>query len=114
MTDLEIDRALALAIEWREDQMRVLGGTLWLKTNDFPHMSNGPPMIPWRMFSHKKPAVIWPIAERYNAFPVLFDGDPNWYSNCWVEDQRRLREAWSDNACTAVALAVIRSKKEQA
>jgi hypothetical protein len=106
MTDLEIDRALALAIGWREDQMRVLGGTLWLKTNDFPHMSNGPPLIPWRMFSHKSPAVIWPIAERYDCFPWRMISD--WQAETCDPDLHGTANA--DTAAKAVALAVIRSK----
>jgi hypothetical protein len=62
MTDIEIDKALALAIGWCEDQI-VVGGALFIEFNvdDFGYE--------FRSFSHKDWNVIGPIAARYDCFP---------------------------------------------
>jgi hypothetical protein len=60
MTDIEIDRALALAIGWRDEpnKMRVsnvFGLQVWIGY--------------WANFSHRDWNVIVPIAEKYDFFP---------------------------------------------
>ena len=93
MTDTEISKALALAIGWKPE-------------NVLPNEVNQVVMqcwiyvgYEWRVFDYRDPAVIWPIAERYNCF------------------QKRMITEWSvirfdmqtygDTAAKAVALAVI-------
>ena len=99
MTDIEIDRALALAIGHRASEMYTdREGNLCL-----------PERGCWRVFSHRDWNVIGPIAERYTAFPVLFDGNPKWYSNTWTGT--RLHEEFADTPQRAIALAVIGAKK---
>ena len=90
MTDIEIDRALALAIGWRKTCESTK--TFWVVEDSGNR----------RVFSHRDWNVIGPIAERYNAFPVLFDGNPKWYSNTWTG---------TDTPQKAIALAVIGALK---
>jgi len=99
MTDIEIDKALALAIGWNGNCVRNIGDVVILYTKQYG----------WRVFSHKDWNVIGPIAERYNAFPVLFDENPKWYSNAW--SGTRLHEEFADTPQKAIALAVIGAKK---
>lgn len=55
----------------------------------------------WRIFSHKDPAVIWPIAERFDCFPGrAVDG-------VWLAALPNTDYVTHTNPCTAVALAVI-------
>lgn len=107
MTDLEIDKALALAIGWEADQITEHMGYLYVA--DWPRKYNRqsvlhggfyhPPMLPWERFSHKDWAVAGPIAERYDCFPRK---DGGWY-------------VWGlklyDTPQEAIALAVIGAKK---
>ena len=57
MTDLEIDRALALAIGWRKTCESTK--TFWVVEDSGNR----------RVFTHKDWNVIGPIAERYDCFP---------------------------------------------
>jgi hypothetical protein len=97
MTDLEIDKALALAIGWMPEQMieeaYLLDGVTagYLKLN---YGRNG-----WRVFSHRDCNVIGPIAERYNCFPFMRD-DGTWYN---MVNSR----VYADTPQRAIALAVI-------
>lgn len=126
MTDLEIDKALALAIGWKK--MGVLGGMLLVYTGH-PHDKvrvNGRNWVyNHRIFSHKDPAVIWRIAERYCCFPShISNGDYkaaraaghciasgyeclkyNYQKSCWENFK-------ADSPATAVALSVIGKAKK--
>jgi hypothetical protein len=91
MTDAEISRRLALAIGW-------------------PFAKHSP-THPWALvghdrmtgsliFDYRNPLVIWPIAERFNCFPMRVEG--GWgafYGVCFYT---------ADTAAKAVALAVIK------
>ena len=57
MTDIEIDRALALAIGWRKTCESTK--TFWVVEDSGNR----------RVFTHKDWNVIGPIAERYDCFP---------------------------------------------
>ena len=57
MTDLEIDRALALAIGWRKTCESTK--TFWVVEDSGNR----------RVFTHKDWNVIGPIAEKYDCFP---------------------------------------------
>ncbi len=75
MTDLEINKALALAIGWTEDRLdteglldpdvAIFGGGGQHEVDEVK-VWNGEQ---WRTFDYRDPAVIWPIAERYGCFP---------------------------------------------
>lgn len=101
MTDLELSKALALAIGWKTAML--LPSTAcpslqqcWVYTGN-----------KWRAFDYRDPLVIWPIAERYNCFPyalrdaVGFTGRWNVLVNGLDHD--------ADTAAKAVALAAIRN-----
>jgi hypothetical protein len=114
----EISRRLALAIGWldngigaddwpdpdvvvfSEDYGRVSWCAVWCN-ND------------WRTFDYRDPAVIWPIAERFNAFPYALrdnGGELTGRWNAWVS---RGQDISADTAALAVALAVIKAKESK-
>ena len=90
MTDAEISRALALAIGWPESATIVTHGQCFIWYGS-------------RRFDYRDPAVIWPIAERYNCFPRLLT-DGTWCATTNV------KLFLSDTAAEAVARAVIGGK----
>jgi hypothetical protein len=99
MTDLEIDKALALAIGWRADQTYIhLYGTGMALSIVKPDTEYA-----LRIFSHKDPAVIWPIAERFDCFPKHINS--MWEIAYYGEIYRK------DTPAKAVAMAVIGMKK---
>jgi len=102
MTDLEISRALALAIGWEPRRIFV--------TSDGRCGINRPQRIgsPYSdavYFDYRDPAIIWPIAERYDCFPIHEGLSFRAFVNV-----RRARLAWGDTPAKAVALAVIRKQ----
>ena len=109
MTNQEIDKRLALAIGWKSDQMQIHCSNLYVA--DWPRKSNRaamlydykPPFLPWMRFDHTDPAVIWPIAERFAAFPAKGES----LKDIWFAGQALGREFGKVCAASAVALAVI-------
>jgi hypothetical protein len=116
MTDLEhadISSRLALAIGWPEHRLYSDGNEVHVNVSDMP------PIHLWNDFDYRDPAVIWPIAERFNCFPrksttSLGPLDKRWFT--------RIRNpaanydqpfSWGDTAALAVALAVIKAKEQQ-
>ena len=75
MTDLEISKALALAIGWTEDRedehggidpdIAIFGDTQFSKDDVLCCWDGNE----WRHFDYRDPAVIWPIAKRLDMFP---------------------------------------------
>lgn len=64
-----------------------------------------------RVFDYHDPAVIWPIAERFNAFPLW--GGSTWFAAVKKDIHPVKRIALqADTAAKAVALAVIKSKEQ--
>ena len=98
MTDLEIDRRLALAIGWKERQCADERGFFYVNTSDNYTWDNK-----WRVFSHKDWNVIGPIGEQYDCFPVK-----DMYSE-WVAG--KYPYVYADTPQKAIALAVIESVK---
>lgn len=88
MTDAEISRRLALAIGWSSSDIYLdalgFGCNVWTDGR-------------WRKFDYRDPAAIWPIAERFNAFPAKWENE--WSAG----------GDWCDTAAKAVALAVIKA-----
>lgn len=93
MTDAEISRRLALAIGWKH----VKESPAWIRAlvSETGNM--------WRAFDYRDPAVIWPIAERFNAFPVASD----WGGWVAYYDCTKIKCA-AETAAKAVALVVIK------
>jgi hypothetical protein len=94
MTDLEIDKALALAIGHKLFDVK-FHDDMWAVV-----VFRGS----WRVFSHKDWNVIGPIAERYNYFPLN-------YINGW-EVATPMRLVYGDTPQKAIALAVINGAKK--
>lgn len=93
MTDAEISRRLARAIGWKGPDIIDYPGLdyVGIRTRIVA------PCV--RFFSYKFPTVIWPIAERFNCFPIRVE--EGWIA--WSGD----RYCTADTAAKAVALAVI-------
>ena len=96
MTDLEINKALALAIGWKE---------LQIKVTDAVFVWRGY----WYIFDYTDWNVIGPIAERYNCFPSR-----NGLAQLWwppqVVGNRLIKNIMEDTPQKAIALAVIGAK----
>ena len=96
MTDIEIDKALALAIGWKRILPNPEADGLkqcWVWTGGV-----------WRLFTHRDWNVIGPIAEKYNCFPLRLRG------GAWEAISRgkyKLGFVKSDTPQKAIALAVI-------
>ena len=94
MTDLEIDRALALAIGWRKTCESTK--TFWVVEDSGNR----------RVFSHRDWNVTGPIAARYDCFPVeVYSGQ--WFSSVGNDG----KNFTADTPQRAIALAVIGAKK---
>jgi hypothetical protein len=112
MTNQEIDYALALAIGYPADRVRYwpLDSSLaFVQVWNSSLRGDGPmPFGGWQRFNHTDPAVIWPVAERFDCFPRQSSlSEPDWWTV--LKDG-----ACADSNCaaTATALAVIRHCKK--
>ena len=95
-SDIEIDKALALAIGWRKTCESTK--TFWVVEDSGNR----------RVFTHKDWNVIGPIAARYDCFPVeVYVNSGQWFS--WVGNDGKNFTA--DTPQRAIALAVIGAKK---
>lgn len=99
MTDLEISKALALAIGWKltdviwhENKVEVW----WYDLDAWE--------FEWRTFDYRDWNVIGPIAERYDCFPHKSDA-LGWFipHSFW--------NGYADTPQKAIALAIIGAKK---
>lgn len=104
MTDAEISRRLALAIGWSESDILLRRGGLISVVTD-----SG-----WtRYFDYRDPAVIWPIAERFDCFPSKTHwDDPARSWSVFFDDScesGRTEYVEAENAAKAVALAIIKA-----
>ena len=101
MTDLEISKALALAIGWPTEAFCLdpTEKTLWLCL----HFYKATEQATWRVFDYRDPTIIWLIAERFDCFPFksIKDDDEVW---CAEGQFARFYESCSKKA---VAMAVI-------
>jgi hypothetical protein len=100
MTDLEISKALALAIGWKSTQMFCMGQHFYVV-----------PSGRHRLFDYRDWNVIGPIAERYNCFPSR-----NGLANLWWPPQvvvgKHIGHMMHDTPQKAIALAVIEGAKK--
>ena len=101
MTDLEIDKALALAIGHKVAYVTVLGEGIpqvWVQVD---------PRFEWaiRVFDHRDWNVIGPIAERYDMFPHL-NSSGKW--SVWTKHH----DISADTPQKQIALAVIEGAKK--
>jgi len=105
MTDLEhadISRRLALAIGYPSEFVRRAPDAKRVIEVNRPSIYGDS----WYRFEFDSPDVIWPIAERFNAFPWVYSKN-RWHAN--VDGSGPVQMA--DTAALAVALAVIKAKE---
>jgi hypothetical protein len=98
MTDIEIDKALALAIGYKINDVK-FHDDMWAVVVY---------SVCWRVFDHRDWNVIGPIAERYDCFPLRLRG------RAWEAISRGKYKLGFFNADTpqrAIALAVIGATK---
>jgi hypothetical protein len=111
MTDhehAEISRRLALAIGHRIDDVQMV-----MAHQGSPALCEvwhyvSPKWAKWKEFDYRDPAVIWPIAERFEAFPRSSITGSVWL--CRTSSEHRFEMA--DTAALAVARAVIAAKEK--
>lgn len=102
MTDLEINRRLALAIGWKASDGRIVDGIVEVRWGTEWMLSKG--YFVWNEFDYRSADVIWPIAKRYNMFPQMIG--ESWI--VWNGEKSLI----ADSPEKAVALAVIESQKK--
>lgn len=100
MTDLEIDKALALAIGWKEADM-ILDHKAKRLCFDGPRLAG--------VFDYRDWNVIGPIAARYDCFPWQ-DYRGNWVTNLNLHTTAP-QYLHTTTPQRAIALAVIGAKK---
>ena len=110
MSDLEIDKALALAIGWEHSMLSSQGVAVQTHLEHDRVKSNGRWLYHWRIFSHLDWATIGPIAEKYDCFPVS-NSSMWWVPRCATH---RLggRGTLADTPQCAIAMAVIQGAKK--
>lgn len=105
MTDLEINKRLALAIGWKAEHVLVFDGCMYVDVAQSPRSAG------WRVFDHRDGNVIGPIAERYNCFPRR-----NGLANLWWPPQivagKNIGHMMHETPRKAIALAVIQGAKK--
>ena len=97
MTDQEINIALAEAIGWERAKEFSWGVMV---------SSDG---LNWRLFDYRNPAVIWPIATKYDAFPMRSCEPGLWHAPYMGDDTHPSYGATPE---LAVAMAVINGVKK--
>ena len=103
MTDAQISKALALAIGWKESEI------IDYPDQDYVGIRTRIVTPCIRLFSYKFPAVIFPVAERFDCFPYKDENrsDGMRYAECINKETGAFGLGWADTAAKAVALAVI-------
>ena len=102
MTDLEISKALALAIGWTEDRVAMGAMAVWVKV---PYEFSAGHY--YAAFDYRDWNVISPIAEKYDCFPEKhWQGPP--YDG-WLAGKLGVP---ADTPQKAIALAVIQGAKK--
>lgn len=104
MNDLEISKALALAIGWKPMRVAIVGDKCIADTEDQSRQKTDYGWVRGRIFDYRDWNVISSIAERYNAFPRK-QWDGSWTANTSGHF------AGADTPQRAIALAVIGAKK---
>lgn len=106
MTDLEISKALALAIGWKPMRVAIVGDKCIADTEDQSRQKTDYGWVRGRIFDYRDWNVIGPIAERYNRF-LTPSGQPEkkgqWYSPVGLI----YNAVYADTPQKAIALAVI-------
>jgi len=108
MTNLEISKALALAIGWAEDDLMVSDNTLHACVYELPIVDK---RYGWYVFDYMDWNVIAPIAQRYDCFPHKTSAH-QWVTTLAIKhDTKPWPFYCADTPQKAIALAVIGAKK---
>jgi hypothetical protein len=99
MTDLEISKALALAIGWK--RLMVTEGKLRLPRNE--------KQWGWQVFDYRDWNIIGPIAEKFDAFPISTGERPEKWGSY---EAGSFAIHIADTPQKAIALAVIQGAKK--
>ena len=97
MTEIEIDKALALAIGWKDEPNKMRVSDVWGLQVWIGY---------WANFGYRDWNVIGPIAARYNCFPFE-DAFGRWFSDIGTNGKK----VGSYTPQKAIALAVIGAKR---
>lgn len=119
-SDAEISRRLALAIGWEPELVRTHLDSVYAaywpnKATRSVLLSSGcypAPMLPWRKFDYRDPAVYAPIAERFDCFPEKLPPKYETWTAWLYTDSAGGVVVYADTAAKAVALAVIKAKEQ--
>ena len=110
--DAEISRKLALAIGWSDADPEDPDVVIFRATLFGQYLEDYCAVwfeSDWRTFDYRDPSVIWPIAEKFDAFPrKSVDNPKGWASvtsEFWINGGEF---SYADTAAKAVALAVIK------
>ena len=98
MNDLEISKALVIAIGYLPVDVRIYSAI-----DDMLLVQRQAGILPiWRIFDYREWDVIGPIAEKYNAFPIM-SSNGTWSASTeqcnWVDGM--------DTPQKAIAMAII-------
>jgi hypothetical protein len=108
--DAIVNGKLAHAIGYGQSEVRAVAAVF--EKNVYTHVCrNGA----WYTFDYQDPKTIWPIAERYNAFPWridTFQGHPA--TPIWAAYVYRGGDKWATITAPTAALAVARAVIEGA
>lgn len=96
-----ISKELALAIGHRNTYMEEEDGTLYVRTEAVESV------MAWFPFDYRDPAIIWPIAERFDCFPYK-TASGNWTTSLLAPSGAT--EHGVKSAALAVALTVIQEQ----
>ncbi len=109
LSDLEISKALALAIGWKEKQIRLTYEFGVQVCTDAP-ISCYTSLPWWRGFDYRDWNVIGPIAEKFDCFPSIatYSSD-KWFA---YTPNDSLTEIYANTPQKAVAMAVIQRTKK--
>lgn len=108
-TDLEISKALALAIGWTEEQLRLTHAFGVQVCTDAP-VACYTSLPWWRGFDYRDWNVIGPIAEKFDCFPYK-NSAHNWVTTLGGRGRAPWPFVAGDTPQEAIALAVIGAKK---
>lgn len=101
MTDAQISMRLAMAIGW--DVLPVEDVDDGVIVLDHAKQID-------RYFDYRDPDVIWPIAERFDCFPVQANHHKRHGGRGWIVPTGTISDV-HETAAKAVALAVIKAKE---
>ena len=103
MTDLEISKALALAIGWPGHRISV--------SRTEVRLTDAVRLDVWRIFDYRDWNVIGPVAEKFDCFPYRTALGVAGAASEWCAVKKSVRCYYADTPQKAIALAVIGAKK---